>query len=97
MLDRLDLAVDKGCDGVEPDNMDGFTNRTGFRLSEDDQLGYNRRLANEAHLRDLSAGEGSGAASPSPPSSPFSSSPAPAPSARAWRPPDRRPVKELTP
>ncbi|MCA9654898.1 MAG: endo alpha-1,4 polygalactosaminidase [Myxococcales bacterium] len=54
MLDRLDLAVDKGCDGVEPDNMDGFTNRTGFRLSEDDQLGYNRRLANEAHLRDLS-------------------------------------------
>lgn len=53
MLDRLDLAVDKGCDGVEPDNMDGFTNRTGFRLSDEDQLGYNRRLANEAHLRGL--------------------------------------------
>lgn len=53
MLGRLDLAVDKGCDGVEPDNMDGFTNRTGFRLSADDQLGFNRRLANEAHLREL--------------------------------------------
>jgi hypothetical protein len=54
MLGRLDLAVEKGCDGVEPDNMDGFTNRTGFRLTADDQLGYNRRLANEAHLRGLS-------------------------------------------
>lgn len=53
MLGRLDLAVDKGCDGVEPDNMDGFTNNTGFRLTADDQLGYNRRIANEAHLREL--------------------------------------------
>ncbi|MBK6915998.1 MAG: endo alpha-1,4 polygalactosaminidase [Deltaproteobacteria bacterium] len=53
MLDRLDLAVDKRCDGVEPDNMDGFLNRTGFRLSADNQLGYNRRLANEAHERGL--------------------------------------------
>jgi hypothetical protein len=53
MLGRLELAVDNGCDGVEPDNMDGFTNRTGFRLTADDQLGYNRRLANEAHLRGL--------------------------------------------
>ncbi len=25
---RLDIAVDKGCDGVEPDNVDGFTNNT---------------------------------------------------------------------
>lgn len=53
MLDRLELAADKGCDGVEPDNMDGFANRSGFRLTAEDQLGYNRRLANEAHLRGL--------------------------------------------
>lgn len=53
MLARLDLAVDKGCDGVEPDNMEGFAERSGFRLTADDQLGYNRRLANEAHLRGL--------------------------------------------
>jgi hypothetical protein len=53
MLDRLDVAADKGCDGVEPDNMDGFDNDTGFALTEDHQLGYNRRIANEAHERDL--------------------------------------------
>lgn len=53
MLDRLDLAVDKGCDGVEPDNMDAYTNRSGFRLTAEDQLGYNKRIANEAHLRAL--------------------------------------------
>lgn len=53
MLDRLDLAVEKGCDGVEPDNMDAYQNASGFRLSADDQLGWNRRIANEAHLRGL--------------------------------------------
>lgn len=53
MLDRLDLAVDKGCDGVEPDNMQAFEERTGFRLTADDQLGWNKRIANEAHLRGL--------------------------------------------
>jgi len=54
MLDRLDLAVEKGCDGVEPDNVDGWTNDTGFTLTAEHQLGYNRRLANEAHDRGLS-------------------------------------------
>ena len=56
MLDRLDLAVEKGCDGVEPDNMDGYTNQTGHGLSEIDQLAYNRFIANEAHERDLTVG-----------------------------------------
>jgi endo-alpha-1,4-polygalactosaminidase (GH114 family) len=56
MLDRLDVAVEKGCDGVEPDNMDGFTNDTGFDLSAADQLAYNRNLANEAHERGLTVG-----------------------------------------
>jgi len=53
MLDRLDLAVAKGCDGVEPDNVDGFTNATGIALTAEHQLGYNRWLANEAHQRNL--------------------------------------------
>ena len=56
MHDRLDLAVKKGCDGVEPDNMDGFTNSTGFPLTADDQLAYNRMIANAAHQRGLSVG-----------------------------------------
>jgi hypothetical protein len=53
MVARLDLAMQRGCDGVEPDNIDGFTNATGFPLSGTDQLAFNRNLANEAHRRGL--------------------------------------------
>lgn len=56
MRARLDLAVQKGCDGVEPDNVDGYTNDTGFALSAEDQLAYNKFIANEAHKRGLSVG-----------------------------------------
>lgn len=54
MRARLDLAVDKGCDGVEPDNMDGYTNETGFALTANMQLAYNKFIANEARKRGLS-------------------------------------------
>lgn len=53
---RLDLAVARGCDAVEPDNVDGWANATGFDLSADDQLDFNRWLADEAHARGLSVG-----------------------------------------
>ncbi|MED5598188.1 endo alpha-1,4 polygalactosaminidase [Janthinobacterium sp. P210006] len=53
---RLDLAVSKGCDGVEPDNVDGYANSTGFPLTASDQLDYNRFLATEAHRRNLKVG-----------------------------------------
>lgn len=56
MTARLDLAVSKGCNGVEPDNMDGYANTSGFTLTADDQLAFNRFLANEAHQRGLSIG-----------------------------------------
>ena len=56
MKSRLDLASSKGCDGVEPDNMDGYNNDTGFSLTANDQLAYNRFIANEAHSRGLSVG-----------------------------------------
>jgi hypothetical protein len=56
MLDRLDLAVSKGCDGVDPDNVDVYTQDSCFDISADEQLAYNRNLANEAHNRNLSVG-----------------------------------------
>jgi hypothetical protein len=56
MRARLDRAVTRGCDGVEPDNVDGFANNTGFALTASDQLNYNRFLAAEAHARGLSVG-----------------------------------------
>ncbi len=53
---RLDLAVQKGCDGVEPDNIDGYTNSTGFPLTAANQIAYNKWLAEAAHARGLSIG-----------------------------------------
>lgn len=53
---RLDLAVQKHCDGVDPDNIDGFTNDTGFPLTAEDQLVFNRFIADEAHRRGLAVG-----------------------------------------
>jgi len=53
MLERLDLARTKGCDGVEPDNVDAVSNDTGFSLTGTDQLAFNRFLANAAHERGL--------------------------------------------
>jgi len=54
MLARLDLAKQKGCDGVEPDNMDGYVNDTGFSISADEQIIYNKFIATQAHKRGLS-------------------------------------------
>ena len=56
MKERLNLAVLKGCDGVEPDNMDGYTNNSGFNITAQDQLAYNKFIANEARRRGLSVG-----------------------------------------
>ena len=54
MTARLDLCQTKGFDGVEPDNIDGYTNGTGFPLTAQDQINYNTFLANQAHARGLS-------------------------------------------
>lgn len=54
MKARMDTAVNKGCDGVEPDNVDGYTNNPGFPLTATHQFNYNRALADAAHERGLS-------------------------------------------
>jgi hypothetical protein len=53
---RFDLCAEKGFDGVDTDNLDGYTNATGFPLSAEDQLAYNRWLAGAAHARELAIG-----------------------------------------
>jgi hypothetical protein len=57
---RLDMAVAKGCDAVEPDNMDGWNifahNPSGFPITPEDQLTYNRQVAAAAHARGLAVG-----------------------------------------
>lgn len=56
MAERIALAAEKGCDAVDPDNVDGWSNDTGFALSAATQLDYNRYLAAQAHAAGLKVG-----------------------------------------
>jgi len=56
LLARLDLCKSKGFDAVEPDNMEIYTNDTGFPLTYEDQLKFALWLADESHKRGLAIG-----------------------------------------
>lgn len=56
MIDRLRMCARKRFDGVELDEIDGYTNDTGFPLTARDQLRYNRFLAQETRRLGLAAG-----------------------------------------
>ena len=56
MLARFDECAAKGFDAIEPDNIEIYTNDTGFPITYDDQLQYAIWLANEAHARGLAIG-----------------------------------------
>jgi hypothetical protein len=50
---RFDICKRKGFDAVEPDNVAGYENRTGFPLTAADQLRFNRWVAREVHRRGM--------------------------------------------
>jgi hypothetical protein len=56
MAARMDICRRKGFDGVEADNVDGYTNDTGFPLTAAQQRRYNLALASLAHARGLAIG-----------------------------------------
>lgn len=56
MRARIALAARKGCDGLDPDNTDGYGARTGFPLTPTTVGDYVRFLAGQAHAHDLSVG-----------------------------------------
>jgi hypothetical protein len=56
MSKRLDLAADKGCGGVDPDNVDGYSENNGFNLTQEDAVDYINFLASSAQARNLSIG-----------------------------------------
>ena len=56
MQARFQDCKAKGFDGIEPDNIDGYSNSTGFSLTSADQIAYNRALADWAHGMGLSIG-----------------------------------------
>jgi hypothetical protein len=53
MRDRIRMCRSKGFDAVEPDNVDGYSNDSGFPLSGADQLTFNRWVAHTAHALHL--------------------------------------------
>lgn len=55
MARRLDLCKKKGFDGVDPDNLDGYQNKTGFPLTYQEQLTYDSWVAKASHDRGLTA------------------------------------------
>jgi hypothetical protein len=49
MTARFQMCQQKGFDAVEPDNMDGYENDTGFAITAAQQLAYDTWVAQEVH------------------------------------------------
>lgn len=56
MRKRIDLAVQKGCDGVDPDNVDGYQNDNGLGLTKEDSISYMQFLSNITAPNNLALG-----------------------------------------
>jgi len=58
MTERIEQAKNKGCDAIDPDNMDAYNNsdESGLDLTTDDAVDYMRFLADAAHSRGLAIG-----------------------------------------
>jgi hypothetical protein len=50
---RFDICAHKGFDAVEPDNVAGWENRTGFPIGAAAQLRFNRWVARQVHARGM--------------------------------------------
>jgi hypothetical protein len=56
MRERFDNCSQKGFDAVEPDNVDGYSQDSGFPLTYEQQLAYNLWIAAEVHARGMAVG-----------------------------------------
>jgi len=60
MKSRIQLASQKGCDAVDPDNMDGYSNQNGGgfspALTTDDSIAFLKKLSDEASSLGLQIG-----------------------------------------
>ena len=56
MKERIALAAEKQCDGVEADDVDVASNDSGFPITREEQRLFIRTLAREAHARGLAYG-----------------------------------------
>jgi len=53
MAKRMDAFRAKGCDGLEPDNVDLYSANTGFGITTADSVDYDRWLAAAGHARGM--------------------------------------------
>jgi hypothetical protein len=53
MTARFQMCREKGFDAVEPDNIEGYANKSGFPLTAQEQLTYNEWVATEVHSLDM--------------------------------------------
>ncbi|KAF5023851.1 hypothetical protein F66182_4109 [Fusarium sp. NRRL 66182] len=56
MKKRIKLAAQKGCDAIDPDNVDGYQNNNGLGLTKQDSIDYVKFLAAEAAKYNMSTG-----------------------------------------
>jgi hypothetical protein len=56
MIQRIELAKNKSCDGLDPDNIDAYNNDNGLGLTQRDAINYVEFLANEGHSRGMAVG-----------------------------------------
>ena len=74
MRARFDVCKAKGFDAVDPDNVDGVENATGFKLTKAEQYAYDEAIASLAHADGLAVALKSYAAGASVSSRPSTSS-----------------------
>jgi hypothetical protein len=53
MAARFQMCASKGFDAVDPDNIDGYENKTGFPINAQDQLAYDEWVAQEVHTLNI--------------------------------------------
>lgn len=56
MIERIELALSKGFDGIDVDNVDGYDNKNGLGLTKDSAVDFVKFFTREAHSRNLAAG-----------------------------------------
>jgi hypothetical protein len=56
LSDRMRRCRDKGFDAIDPDNVNGYTNETGFPLTAADQIEFDTWVARRAHELGLAVG-----------------------------------------
>lgn len=58
MKARIEVAQENGCQGIDPDNIDGYANESGFdpSLEVGDTMDYLKKIADEVHSRGMLIG-----------------------------------------